>query len=157
MLGCALPLRSFLARNNHCLFSLRKSSFASSSSPSDAPKREATPPVKPLVKLDDFLKLDIRVARIISAETLPGSDKLLKLTLDVGFDQPRTVLSGIKKSYKPEQLVGLKTLYLANLEPRKMGQWGASEGMILAASESRNSQAFLTKIDDGAKEGWIIS
>jgi methionyl-tRNA synthetase len=83
----------------------------------------------------DFAKVDMRVARIVHAEAVAGSDKLLKLTLDVGEASPRTVFSGIQRAYKPEQLIGKLTVMVANLAPRKM-KFGVSEGMVLSAGHA---------------------
>ena len=96
-------------------------------------------PIAPTIGIDDFSKIDLRVARIVSAERVAGSDKLLRLTLDVGETQHRTVFSGIQSAYTPEQLVGKLTVMVANLAPRKM-RFGVSEGMVLAASHA-NGQA----------------
>ena len=93
----------------------------------------------PQIGIDDFAKIDLRIARIVLAEAVPGSDKLLKLTLDVGEGRHRTVFSGIKSAYKPEQLTGKLTVVVANLAPRKM-KFGVSEGMVLAASHADEKQ-----------------
>ena len=89
----------------------------------------------PTISIDDFAKVDLRIAKIVAADHVDGSDKLLRLTLDVGEDKPRTVFSGIKSAYKPEDLVGKLTVVVANLAPRKM-KFGLSEGMVLAASHA---------------------
>jgi methionyl-tRNA synthetase len=86
------------------------------------------------VTLDDFAKLDLRVAEVVAAEPVPKADKLLKLTLDVG-GEPRTVVSGIAPAYSPEQMVGRTVIYLANLKPAKI-RGVLSQGMILAAGEA---------------------
>ncbi|MDH5331238.1 MAG: methionine--tRNA ligase [Aquincola sp.] len=87
------------------------------------------------IGIDDFAKVDLRIARIVNAEHVEGSDKLLRLTLDVGEGRMRNVLSGIKSAYKPEDLIGKMTVMVANLAPRKM-KFGVSEGMVLAASHA---------------------
>ncbi len=87
------------------------------------------------IGIDDFAKIDLRIARIVNCEHVEGSDKLLRLTLDVGEGRMRNVFSGIKSAYKPEQLVGKFTVMVANLAPRKM-KFGVSEGMVLAASHA---------------------
>jgi methionyl-tRNA synthetase len=92
-------------------------------------------PIAPTVTIDDFAKLDLRIARILACEKVEGSTKLLRLTLDVGEAAPRTVFSGIRSAYAPEQLVGKLTVMVANLAPRKM-KFGVSEGMVLAASHA---------------------
>ncbi len=87
------------------------------------------------ISIDDFAKIDLRIALIVACEKVAGSTKLLKLTLDVGEARPRTVFSGIQSAYTPEQLVGKLTVMVANLAPRKM-KFGVSEGMVLAASHA---------------------
>ncbi len=87
------------------------------------------------ISIDDFGKIDLRIAKIVNAEHVEGSDKLLRLTLDVGEGRTRNVFSGIKSAYKPEDLVGKFTVMVANLAPRKM-KFGVSEGMVLAASHA---------------------
>jgi methionyl-tRNA synthetase len=87
------------------------------------------------ISIDDFGKIDLRIARIVNAEHVEGSDKLLRLTLDVGEGRTRNVFSGIKSAYRPEDLVGKFTVMVANLAPRKM-KFGISEGMVLAASHA---------------------
>ena len=87
------------------------------------------------VNADEFFKVDLRIARIVNAEAVEGSTKLLRLTLDVGEGHTRNVFSGIAANYKPEQLVGKLTVMVANLAPRKM-KFGISEGMVLAASHA---------------------
>jgi methionyl-tRNA synthetase len=101
-----------------------------------------TPGGEPLaaeIGIDDFAKIDLRIAKIVQAEAVVGSDKLLKLTLDVGEGRHRTVFSGIKSAYTPEQLSGKFTVVVANLAPRKM-KFGVSEGMVLAASHADEKQ-----------------
>lgn len=100
------------------------------------------------IEIDDFAKVDLRVARIASAEHVEGADKLLKLTLDVGELGQRQVFAGIKSAYAPETLEGRLTVMIANLAPRKM-RFGVSEGMVLAAGESPH----LLSPDDGARPG----
>ena len=103
------------------------------------------------IAIDDFAKVDLRVARIVSAEHVEGADKLLKLTLDVGALGTRTVFAGIRAAYDPAQLKGRLTVMVANLAPRKM-KFGLSEGMILAASDASGGP-FLLAVDSGAKPG----
>jgi methionyl-tRNA synthetase len=91
--------------------------------------------IAPEIKIDDFAKLDLRVARIVDAGLVEGSDKLLRLTLDAGEGRLRNVFSGIRSAYEPAQLVGKLTVLVANLAPRKM-KFGVSEGMVLAASHA---------------------
>ena len=92
-------------------------------------------PLAPEIKIDDFAKVDLRIAKIVAAERVDGSTKLLKLTLDVGEGRERTVFSGIQSAYAPADLVGRHTVVVANLAPRKM-KFGLSEGMVLAASHA---------------------
>ncbi|NDP39657.1 MAG: methionine--tRNA ligase [Rhodoferax sp.] len=89
----------------------------------------------PVIGIDDFSKIDLRIARIVNCEAVAGSTKLLRLTLDVGEATTRNVFSGIASSYQPEQLIGKLTVMVANLAPRKM-KFGISEGMVLAASHA---------------------
>ena len=91
--------------------------------------------IAPTITIDDFAKVDLRIAKIVACESVEGSTKLLRLTLDVGEGATRNVFSGIASAYKPEQLVGKFTVMVANLAPRKM-KFGVSEGMVLAASHA---------------------
>jgi len=109
------------------------------------------------ITIDDFLRPDLRVARIISAEKVEGSTKLLRLMLDIGEDRPRQVFSGISAFYDPAQLPGRLTVMVANLKPRKM-KFGLSEGMVLAASGATDDEGvFLLSPDSGAKAGMKVS
>jgi methionyl-tRNA synthetase len=118
----------------------------------------ASEPVSPstpaTIDIDTFAAVDLRVARIIKAEAVAGADKLLALTLDVG-DHERTVFSGIKSAYRPEDLKGKFTVLVANLAPRKM-KFGTSEGMVLAAGPG-GEEIFLIHPDAGAKPGMKVS
>ena len=89
----------------------------------------------PVITIDDFSKIDLRIAKIVNCEAVEGSTKLLRLTLDVGEGTTRNVFSGIASAYKPEDLIGKHTVMVANLAPRKM-KFGVSEGMVLAASHA---------------------
>ena len=111
-------------------------------------------PIAETISIDDFNKIDLRVARIINAEHVEGADKLLKLTLDIGEAQPRTVFAGIKSAYDPERLRGRMTVMVANLAPRKM-KFGMSEGMVLAASGEAPG-LFVLSPDAGAQPGMRI-
>jgi methionyl-tRNA synthetase len=91
--------------------------------------------IAPTISIDDFAKIDLRIAKIVNCEAVEGSVKLLRLTLDVGEGRMRNVFSGIASMYKPEDLVGQLTVLVANLAPRKM-KFGVSEGMVLAASHA---------------------
>ncbi|MCP5244397.1 MAG: methionine--tRNA ligase [Burkholderiales bacterium] len=110
-------------------------------------------PIAETISIDDFSKIDLRVARIVNAEHVEGANKLLKLTLDIGSGQ-RTVFAGIKSAYSPEQLKGRLTVMVANLAPRKM-KFGLSEGMVLAAG-SGGSELFILSPDSGAQPGMRI-
>jgi methionyl-tRNA synthetase len=105
------------------------------------------------ITIDDFNKLDLRVARIARAEEVEGADKLVKLTLEVG-DGTRTVFAGIKSDYAPEKLEGRLAVLVANLAPRKM-RFGVSEGMVLAASGD-GPGIFLVSPDAGARPGMRV-
>jgi methionyl-tRNA synthetase len=107
----------------------------------------------PPVSIDDFARIDLRVARIVTAEQVEGADKLLRLVVDLG-GQRRTVFAGIRQAYAPEQLVGRLTVVVANLEPRKM-RFGTSEGMVLAAGPG-GADIFLLAPDDGAQPGMKV-
>ncbi len=105
------------------------------------------------IKIDDFAKLDLRVARVVAAANVEGSDKLLQLTLDLGVEQ-RNVFSGIRSAYRAEDLVGRLVVMIANLEPRKM-RFGVSQGMVLCAGDGND--IFLLATDTGAQPGMKIS
>ncbi len=110
------------------------------------------------IKIDDFSKVDLRIAKIVDCEAVAGSDKLLRLTLDVGEGRLRNVFSGIKSAYKPENLVGKLTVMVANLAPRKM-KFGISEGMVLAASdadEKSHAGIFILEPSLGAQPGMRV-
>ncbi len=107
-------------------------------------------PFKPECTIEDFAKVDLRIAKVASAERVEGADKLLRLRLDVGGPE-RTVLAGIATAYKPEDLVGKIVIYFANLKPRQM-RFGLSEGMILAAGTG-GKDIFMLSADTGAVPG----
>lgn len=109
------------------------------------------------ISIDDFTKIDLRVAKIANAEHVEGADKLLKLTLDVGSLGTRQVFAGIKSAYDPAQLIGRLTVLVANLAPRKM-KFGLSEGMVLAASDADGSSPgiHLLSPDSGARPGMRV-
>ena len=106
------------------------------------------------IGIDDFTKVDLRIARIVAADAVEGADKLVRLTLDVGEGRHRTVFAGIKAAYRPEDLVGRLTPMVANLAPRKM-KFGVSEGMVLAASGD-GPGVFLLAPDAGATPGMRV-
>src|SRR5476649_2687590 len=112
----------------------------------------------PEIKIDDFLKVDLRIAKIVNCELVEGSDKLLRLTLDAGEGRYRNVFSGIRSAFKPEELVGKLTVLVANLAPRKM-KFGISEGMVMAASaadEKANPGIYILNPWPGAEPGMRI-
>ena len=113
----------------------------------------ADDPISDEIAFDDFIKVDLRIARIDQAEYVEGSNKLLKLTLDLG-GETRTVFSGIRKAYAPEALEGRLTVMVANLAPRKM-RFGVSEGMVLAAGD--DDGIYLLSPDSGAKPGQRVT
>jgi methionyl-tRNA synthetase len=100
--------------------------------------------------IDDFTKVDLRVAKVVSAAAVVGADKLLQIKLDIGGLE-KNVFAGISKAYKPEQLVGKLVICCANLKPRQM-KFGLSEGMILAAGPG-GAEVFVLGVDSGAKPG----
>ena len=108
----------------------------------------------PTIGINDFTKVDLRVARIAIAEHVEGAEKLLRLVLDLGPLGQKQVFAGIKAAYAPETLVNRLTVCVANLAPRKM-KFGLSEGMVLAASDERGGP-FLLSPDDGAQPGMRI-
>jgi methionyl-tRNA synthetase len=106
------------------------------------------------ISIDDFTKVDLRIAKIVNAEHVEGAEKLLKLTLDIGEEKPRQVFAGIKSAYDPATLIGRNTVMVANLAPRKM-KFGMSEGMVLAASDERGGP-FILSPDEGALAGMRV-
>jgi methionyl-tRNA synthetase len=126
-----------------------------------APASAAEPggvPIAPEVGVADFAKIDLRIARIVDASHVEGSDKLLRLTVDVGEGRQRTVFAGISAHYAPEQLAGKLTVVVANLAPRKM-KFGLSEGMVLAASHadpSADAGVFILEPWPGAQPGMRV-
>ena len=125
---------------------------ATSSAPADIE------PLAEEIRIDDFAKIDLRIAKIVDCEHVDGSDKLLRLTLDVGEGSLRNVFSGIKSAYKPEDLKGKLTVLVANLAPRKM-KFGVSEGMVLAASapdEKTHPGIYILEPWPGAQPGMRI-
>lgn len=122
-------------------------------------KQEAPAAAKPAkeneaarISIEDFSKIDLRVARIIAAEAVEGADKLLKLKLDLGTEE-RQVFAGIKSAYQPDDLIGRLTVMVANLEPRTM-RFGVSEGMVLAAGDGKG--IYLLNPDEGALPGMKV-
>jgi methionyl-tRNA synthetase len=135
--------------------------------PTDAPagvttaaasKKAAPADTEGVISIDDFGKIDLRIAKIVDCKAVEGSDKLLQLTLDVGEEKTRNVFSGIKSAYQPQDLVGKLTVMVANLAPRKM-KFGLSEGMVLAASatdEKAEPGLYILEPHSGAKPGMRV-
>jgi methionyl-tRNA synthetase len=116
----------------------------------------AAPAAAPgFISINDFAKLDLRVAKVLNATFVDGSDKLLQLTLDLGTEQ-RNVFSGIRSAYDPAKLIGRQVVMIANLEPRKM-RFGVSEGMVLCASRDDGPEVFLLSADEGAQPGMKVT
>ncbi|MBF0182051.1 MAG: methionine--tRNA ligase [Magnetococcales bacterium] len=122
--------------------------------PSPSPAPFVAEPLAETIDIETFARMDLRVARIESAEAVPGADKLLRLTLDLGELGKRTVFAGIRAAYAPESLPGRLTVMVANLQPRKM-RFGVSEGMVLAAGPG-GGDLFLLTPESGAQPGMRI-
>jgi methionyl-tRNA synthetase len=122
------------------------------------PAATSTTTAVPTISIDQFNAVELRVARIIEAGRVEGSNRLLRLMLDIGEDRPRQVFSGIAQVYAPEQLINRLTVLVANLEPRKM-KFGVSEGMVLAAGsdDSQNPGIYLLNADSGALPGMRVN
>ncbi len=116
---------------------------------SDQPLKDE--PLAAEISIEDFAKVDLRVARVLAAEHVPEANKLLKLTLGLGGDETRQVFAGIKAAYEPEKLVGRLVVMVANLQPRKM-RFGLSEGMVTAAGPG-GAEVFILGVDEGALPG----
>jgi len=114
----------------------------------------AAEPLAAECSIDDFSKIDLRVARVINAEHIPEANKLLKLTVSLGGDTTRTIFAGIKAAYEPEKLIGRLVVVVANLAPRKM-KFGVSEGMVVAAGAG-GKEVYVLEPDSGAKPGHRI-
>ncbi len=131
-----------------------KESLKPAKSASSAPAGPVIEPLAAEITIDDFLKLDLRVARIVKAEAIPEADKLLRLTLDIG-NETRIVFAGIKSAYNAAQLEGRLTVMVANLKPRKM-RFGTSEGMVLAAGPG-GKDLFILEPGEGATPGMRVT
>jgi methionyl-tRNA synthetase len=129
-----------------------KESFAAGETPALPTGPLVDDPISPTITIDDFAKIDLRVARIVKAEAVTGADKLVRLELDLG-GEIRQVFAGIKSAYAPEDLQGRLTVMVANLAPRKM-RFGVSEGMVLAAGGK--SGIYLLTPDSGAEPGMRV-
>ena len=121
------------------------------SNEADSPEPLQQEPLAPMCTIEDFAKVDLRVARVIKAEEVPEAKKLVKLTVSLGGDSTRTVFAGIKAAYTPQQLEGRLVVIVANLQPRQM-KFGLSEGMVTAAGAG-GTEVFLLGVDSGAKPG----
>ncbi len=119
-----------------------------------APAPQTLAEDKAVISVDDFAKIDLRIARIVNAEHVEGAEKLIRLTLDIGEAAPRNVFAGIKSAYDPASLIGRMTVMVANLAPRKM-KFGLSEGMVLAAS-GESPGLYLLSPDSGAQPGMRV-
>ena len=140
-----------------------KDSLAAAAEPAKAEKKkekkvEKKPEPKvgeaEIIGIEDFMKIDLRVAEVLDAATVDGSDKLLQLTLNVGEAEPRNVFSGIREFYQPEDLKGKLVVMVANLAPRKM-RFGISNGMVLAAGNGEG--VWVISPETGAKAGDKVS
>ncbi|GAB3626373.1 methionyl-tRNA synthetase [Pandoraea terrae] len=155
-------IEAMLAANRDSLQAAPPAAAADAKGKAAAAARTAAVPAADVgdgfISIDDFAKIDLRIARIVDCQPVVGSDKLLQLTLDVGEEKTRNVFSGIKSAYAPEQLVGKLTVMVANLAPRKM-KFGLSEGMVLAASakdEKAEPGIYILEPNSGAKPGMRV-
>ena len=124
---------------------------SATSSYNDSGDALAAEPIAEEITIEDFAKVDLRVARVVAAEQVPEANKLLQLTLSLGGEETRNVFAGIKSAYKPEDLVGRLVVMVANLKPRKM-RFGLSEGMVTAAGGG-GAEVFVLSVDEGAVPG----
>lgn len=125
--------------------------YAKSSSFNDPGDALTAEPIADQITIDDFAKVDLRVARVLAADEVPDARKLIKLTLGLGGDETRQVFAGIKAAYEPDQLVGRLLVLVANLAPREM-KFGRSEGMVIASGPG-GKEVFLLSPDEGAQPG----
>jgi methionyl-tRNA synthetase len=145
------------------LLEANRESLAPAAEAAAAPAAKTKAPAKQeedtgFISIDDFAKIDLRIAKIVDCKAVEGSDKLLQLTLDVGEEKTRNVFSGIKSAYQPQDLIGKLTVMVANLAPRKM-KFGMSEGMVLAASaanEKAEPGLYILEPHSGAKPGMRV-
>jgi methionyl-tRNA synthetase len=119
--------------------------------PAKEPVKE---PAKEHISIDDFNKIDLRIAKVLEAESVEGADKLLRLKVDLG-NETRQIFAGIKSAYQPDQLVGRQVVIVANLAPRKM-RFGVSEGMVIVASDGESGNLFIVSPDSGAEPGMKV-
>ena len=156
----AAAVKALVAANQQAEPSSTKAPAITGSKTAPNPSAQATDGE---ATIDDFTKLDLRIARIINAELVDGADKLLKLTVDLGTELgTRTIFAGIRSAYEPAQLINRLTLVFANLKPRKM-RFGMSEGMVLAAGSdvtdggnAKDKQIFILSPDSGALPGMKV-
>ncbi len=148
---------ALIAANKTSLAPAENQTVTKNDSPAKESPKESSSADSALCTIDDFMKVDLRIARIANAEHVEGADKLVRLTLDIGEEKPRNVFAGIKSAYDPAQLVGRLTVMVANLAPRKM-KFGLSEGMVLAASDGSGATPgiFLLSPDSGAQPGMRV-
>ena len=146
-------IEALLAANRE---TMTPTELTSATSKTPAATATPVPDSSPTISIDDFSKIDLRIARISDAQHVEGTEKLIRLTLDLG-GETRQVFAGIKSAYDPAQLVGRLTVMVANLAPRKM-KFGLSEGMVLAASDSEGNTPglFLLSPDSGAQPGMRV-
>lgn len=134
----------------------KQASDAAKAAEAKAAKAADYEPVAENCTFDDFMKVDLRVAKVLNCEKVEGSSKLLKFNLDLGFEE-RTIFSGIAANYpEPEKLIGRMVVVVANFAARKMAKFGMSEGMITSAANKDHSQLFLLDVDSGAQPGMKI-
>jgi methionyl-tRNA synthetase len=147
-----LMQRVDMARITAMIEASRESDSAGAAAPAPPGGPLAAEPIAPTLTIEDFAKIDLRVARIVRAEAVAGADQLLRLELDLG-GETRQVFAGIKSAYAPEDLPGRLTVMVANLAPRKM-RFGVSEGMVLAAGDEEG--VYLLNPDSGAEPGMRV-
>ncbi|PKM08261.1 MAG: methionine--tRNA ligase [Gammaproteobacteria bacterium HGW-Gammaproteobacteria-4] len=153
------PAKSLLVPRGEGVKASKSAAVPSPQSPVPSPGSNPSPqspvPSPGHISIEDFAKLDLRVATVTACELVEGSDKLLRFTLDAGELGSRQIFSGIRAAYNaPEKLVGRKVVFIANLAPRKM-RFGVSEGMILSAG-SGDADLFLLDVDSGAQPGMAV-
>jgi methionyl-tRNA synthetase len=108
--------------------------------------------VASFITIDDFVKVELRVGEVLTAERIPKSDKLLRFTVDIGEARPRQILAGIAEYYEPEKLVGRKLVFVTNLKPRKLRGF-ESQGMVLAASVGEEGRPVLATFTEDVPNG----
>lgn len=157
MLAESVKVNAELAEKRAKARAASKPAGAPPSSAATAPANTAAKPAATagdstgMIEIDDFMKIDLRIGKVVSAEEIPEANKLLRLQIDIGEEKPRQIIAGIKASYKAADLAGRSVLVVANLKPRQM-KFGMSEGMVLAASNDQQ-QLFVLSPDQGAAVG----